>query len=496
MRKIITKIGLALLLGIWIAPRSTAQRIFEEQIPVKIQQLKQVDDSVQLVLDLDLSMLSLGSERSLLLTPVLANPQGKEVKLKGLLINGAQRQKVYLRQTKLNPAQNRAKQAYQDVIELNKDNRKVYRYKQTILFENWMREAQMNIVSDLCGCAGFEQQVASEKIANRIILEGAQAYRALPNVAYIRPEVETVKARSESNDVFLDFPVAQTEINPSFGNNPRELAKIESIVKDLRSDANLQVTGVMITGFASPEGSIQMNSQLSRDRAEALRNYLSMRSGISPYLYRIGNGGEDWDGLARMVQASYIEPKGAILSIIRSFVGEERKNRLKTLGGGSVYQRLLHEYYPRLRRVVSRIDYTVRGFNIDEAKEVIKQRPQQLSLNEMFLVANTYPEGSKEFMAVFEIAVRIFPNDPVANLNAAASALLEKDLARAERYLQKARKNTPAYYNNLGVLSMMQNNNARARNLFRRAAENNLDAALKNLDELQKKEDAEKQLTN
>jgi tetratricopeptide (TPR) repeat protein len=252
----------------------------------------------------------------------------------------------------------------------------------------------------------------------------------------------------------------------------------------------------MITGFASPEGNIQMNNQLSRGRAEALRNFLSMRSGIPPRLYRIGNGGEDWDGLARMVQNSYIEPKGAILSIIRTYMGEERKDRLKALGGGAVYQRLLQEFYPKLRRVVSRIDYTVRGFNVEEAKQVIKVRPQQLSLNEMFLVANTYPEGSKEFMSVFEIAVRVFPNDPVANLNAAASALLEKDLAKAERYLQKAKKNTPAYYNNLGVLSMLQNNNARARNLFLRAAENKLDAARKNLDELRKKEEAEKQLIN
>jgi Tfp pilus assembly protein PilF len=157
---------------------------------------------------------------------------------------------------------------------------------------------------------------------------------------------------------------------------------------------------------------------------------------------------------------------------------------------------MLNELYPRLRRVVSRIEYTVRGFNVEEAKQIIRTRPQQLSLNEMFLVANTYEEGTKEFGAVFETAVRIFPDDPVANLNAAASALLDKDLAKAERYLQKAQRNTPAYYNNLGVLNMMQNNLARAKNLFQRAAEENLEVALKNLEEVKKKEDADRLLTN
>ncbi|MDR2389020.1 MAG: DUF3868 domain-containing protein [Tannerellaceae bacterium] len=497
MRRVITKIIAGLLpLGMWMTPLA-AQRIFEERIPVKIQQLKQVDDSLQLVMELDLSLLTIGTERSLLLTPVVMGAKGEKMEMRPLLINGSQRQKVFLRKIELDKKQaRRAKDAYYRVIGLDKNSQKVYRYNQTVAFEKWMQDAHMHIVSDLCGCAGFEPQIASEKVADRIVLEGRYPYRVMPGVAYLRPEVETLKARSESNNVFLDFEVAQTEINPFFGDNPRELAKIESILKELRSDANLQVTGVTITGFASPEGNVQMNNQLSHNRAEALRNYLSRRSSIPPYLYRIGNGGEDWEELTRMVQNSYIEPKGAIVSIIRTSFGDARKERLKALGGGAVYQRLLQEFYPRLRRVVSRIEYTVRGFNIEEAKQIIKVHPQQLSLNEMFLLANTYPEGSKEFISVFETAVRIFPNDPVANLNAAASALLAKDLVNAERYLQKAKKNTPAYYNNLGVLSMMQNNYARAKNLFRRAAEDKLEVALRNLDELHKKEEADKLLVN
>ncbi|MDR1258807.1 MAG: DUF3868 domain-containing protein [Tannerellaceae bacterium] len=493
--KIIAKIKMILLVGMPVMPIA-AQSVFEDQISVKIQQLKQVDDSVRMVLDLDLSNLAIGTERFLQLTPVLVSPNGRELKMQHLIINGRQRHRLFMRDKVLNTQGRRRNNDTYEAIELNSDNRKVYRYHQTVGYENWMRDAQLNIVSDLCGCAGNKPQIISEKVANRIIIDGAQAYRAIPNVAYIRPEVEAVKARSESSDVFLDFPVAQVEINPSYGSNPRELAKIESVIRELRSDANLQVTGTTITGFASPEGNVMNNNQLALGRAEALRNYLSMRGVIPANLYRIGVGGEDWNTLARMVQNSYIEPKGAILSIIQAYSGEMRKDRLRVLGGGAVYQRLLQEYYPRLRRVVSRIEYTVRRFDVEEAKQIIKVRPQQLSLNEMFLVANTYPEGSREFMEVFEIAVRVFPNDPVANLNAAASALIEKDLAKAERYLQKAKKNTPAYYNNLGVLSMMQNKTARAKNLFRYAAESKLSAALENLEELKKKEEADKLLTN
>lgn len=468
--------------------------IFGEEIPVKIQRLRQVADSVQLVMDFDLRDLRLSTDRSLVLTPTLTNGN-KQLKMKNIMLNGRVRHKAFTREIQLNGWEREVRQFHYQVLNLN-DNRKVLRYRQTVPYETWMDKAGLEVGTDLCGCAGHVQQLDNERVASRIILEGAKRYRAMPHVAYLRPEAEAVKARSESSNVFLDFPVARTEINPGFGNNPRELSKIEGIINNLRNDRNLHLTSVMITGFASPEGNTDFNNQLSRGRAEALRNYLAMRAGIQPHLYRVGYGGEDWRGLARLVQNSYIEPKGTILGIIQTMGGEARKQQLKMLGGGSVYQRMLHGLYPQLRRVVARIDFTVKSFNVEEAKQVIKTHPKQLSLNEMFLVANTYPEGSKEFRGVFDTAVEMFPNDPVANLNAAASALLVKDVAKAERYLQRSPRNTAEYYNNLGVLEMMKGNLPRAKNLFKKASESNLDAALQNMDEVKKKEDADKQLKN
>jgi outer membrane protein OmpA-like peptidoglycan-associated protein len=477
-------------------PADAQTAVFDGQIPVRIKQLRQVDDSVQVALEFDFSNLSLGTQRSLLLTPTIISPQGKTYKLRNIMLNGYQRQKAFIREVELNGWGNQIQDAHYDIIGLNNDSRTTYDYALSVEFEDWMRDARMEIASDLCDCGGEAGRISSDKIANRIILEGVEAYRVLPNVAYIRPEVEAVKARSQSNDVFLDFPVSQTDINPGFGNNPRELAKIQAILKGIQDDKNVQVTGITITGYASPEGDINFNNQLSRGRAEALRNLLASRAGIPPYLYHVGFGGEDWDGLIKALQNSYIQPKETITSIIRYYNPTERKDRLKALGGGQVWQRMLYELFPPLRRVESKIEYNVRGFNVDEAKEIIKTRPQQLSMNEMFLVANTYEEGSKEFEDVFATMVKVFPDDPVANLNAAASALLIKDLPAATKYLQKAQRNTPAYYNNLGVLSMMQGNLARAKSLFQRAAQAKLAPALKNLEEVKKKEEIDAQLTN
>ncbi|MDH6306323.1 outer membrane protein OmpA-like peptidoglycan-associated protein [Parabacteroides sp. PH5-13] len=472
---------------------------------LKLHSLRQVEDSVLLVMDIDLADLRLNTERSLELTPVLSNGKGREVKMKSVLVNGRHRQKAFEREVALNGWKKQVASAHYAIIPLKGENRKVYRYREAVPYESWMREAKLDVLCDLCGCGGEAAEQESHRLADRIVLEGVKEYNPSTHVAYIRPEAEQVKARSEQSDVFLDFPVARTEINPSFGNNPRELAKIEQIIGSIRSDKNLTVTSALITGYASPEGNVNTNNQLARGRAEALRNYLSMRAGIPSHLYRIGYGGEDWEGLSRLVQQSYIEPKGTILSIINYYNPEERKNRLKALNGGGPYQQMLHQLYPQLRRVVARIDYNARNFNVEEARQVIKTQPRQLSLNEMFLVANTYPEGSPQFVEVFETAVRLYPEDPVANLNAAASALKAGDQVRAERYLQNAVRNTQngnvvrgtaEYYNNIGVLEMLKGNTSKAKSLFKRASEKNLNAALKNLDEIKRKEEAEKLLRN
>ena len=97
-----------------------------------------------------------------------------------------------------------------------------------------------------------------------------------------------------------------------------------------------------------------------------------------------------------------------MLDIIRNIPIEKgRETKLMQLHGGTPYRYLLKYIFPSLRVAICKVNYEVRDFSVEEAKEIIKTRPQNLSLNEMFLVANTYPTGSQEFIDVFETAVQI-----------------------------------------------------------------------------------------
>ena len=107
----------------------------------------------------------------------------------------------------------------------------------------------------------------------------------------------------------------------------------------------------------------------------------------------------------------------------------------------------------------------------------------------MFLVANTYQAGSQEFIDIFETAVRMYPHDEVANINAATAALSRKDLTSAERYLGMvhSKKDVPEYNNAMGILMLMKGDYELSKKYLKIAEQSGLDAARSNLEELARK---------
>ena len=82
-------------------------------------------------------------------------------------------------------------------------------------------------------------------------------------------------------------------------NNHSELVNIHSMFDKIQNDKNLTVQSISIEGFASPEGRWAFNEQLSKKRAEALKDYLVKNEKASTKLYKSDFRWENWDGLVR-----------------------------------------------------------------------------------------------------------------------------------------------------------------------------------------------------
>ncbi|WP_148372431.1 DUF3868 domain-containing protein [Bacteroides bouchesdurhonensis] len=460
-----------------IAP-AHAQKFMNDALTLSDVTLWQQGESLYVGMTMDMKNLTVGSARSLSLVPLLTDGQ-HNVPLQEIIINGKRREKAYIRGLAMNQQEPTA-----IIVPYNK--RETLNYTQVIPYQPWMANASLQLVETLCGCGNYQEMTAQELITNDVSTEAKRLSAMSPLVAYIQPTVEVVKKRSEQYEAHLDFPVNKYVILTDFMNNHSELVNIHSMFDKIQNDKNLTVTKISIEGFASPEGPLAFNEQLSKKRAVALKDYLVKNEKVPANVYNVTFGGENWDGLVKALEASSMKDKETFLNIIKNTSDDaKRKQEIMRVGGGVPYRTMLKEIYPGLRKVNCKIDYTVINFDVEQGRIIIRENPKYLSLNEMYQVANSYPKGSKDFANVFDIAVRMYPNDPVANLNAAAVALSMKDLNTAVKFMEKADHATAEFLNNTGVYNFLNGDIQRARAAFEQAAKMGNEAAQANLQQLQ-----------
>lgn len=120
-------------------------------------------------------------------------------------------------------------------------------------------------------------------------------------------------------------------------------------------------------------------------------------------------------------------------------------------------------------------------------KRTEEGRPSDLSLDEMYQLALTYPQGSAAFCDLLQSAARAFAGDPAANINAASAALVRGDLTEAANFLRLVQGEIPEYDNVAGCLELLRGNYRSAEALLRHAMKMGVAEAEHNLHELERK---------
>ena len=259
---------------------------------------------------------------------------------------------------------------------------------------------------------------------------------------FIQPKEEIVKRRSETRSARLQFRQDSHRIDPKFKNNRAELDTVSNSISLVKDNHDLTITGIYVTGYASPEGTFDYNMKLSERRAKAFTEYMKDDlKGVDPQLYHVDWKGEDWAGLREeVVKYPDLLKIDEVLNIIDN-CGDDKdacEEQLKALVPPEIYQRLLNEMYPAVRRNEYRIEYNVRHFDLAEGKEMIKTRPDLMSVSEIQQVADSYGKGSPEYVDCLVRGAKAYPNDVTA-VNNAALALMEANRTdEAIRLLENA----------------------------------------------------------
>ncbi|WP_417012672.1 DUF3868 domain-containing protein [Alistipes sp.] len=447
-----------LFFGLSLLPtvrQTTAQPILDGRVTVSNLAVSRAEDKLFVSMEFDVSALHLESDVEMLLTPTLT--QGASgTSLPPALIAGRNRYYLHLRNGLTPDDATLYRQGRVSLIE----------YRAVIPYEPWMNTAMLSARSEIRGCGGAPLAGADQRLTT-LDLEPERRY-FMPVPVYVRPEAEA-KILTVEGSAYIDFPVNRTEIHDTYRNNQAELRKILATIDAVKADADTRIIGVKIKGYASPEGPYANNERLAKGRTQTLKEYVRRQYDFPESLLTTDYEPEDWAGLERFVETSGLNDREAILAAIRSDLAPDAKEWRIKKNYPEAYAYLLANVYPGLRHSDYAVKYEVRAYtDVAEIRRLLRTQPQKLSLQEMYMAAQEMEPGSDEYAETFEIAVRMFPDDATANLNAATTALMRGDLKRADGYLSKAGERAEAIYAR-GVLAALAERYDEAAALFGQA---------------------------
>ena len=238
-------------------------------------------------------------------------------------------------------------------------------YSTKVGYQPWMEGSKLVAESVRRGCCKVLAD-GSSVVANNITLyhqpappinqlsTGDRLAQQYPFLAPIS-ELANFNLNDRDGSVTLYFRQAISTLDLDFRDNRSRFETLIRVIDELERSNDSRVARIMVAGFASPEGTVEFNQALSQRRADVIVNQLRYRSGIRQDLIQVFYGGEDWNGLRKMVERSDLPEKYSIINIIDntplwdSYRKIGRESQLMKLNGGRTYRYLYHNYFPDLR---------------------------------------------------------------------------------------------------------------------------------------------------
>ncbi len=494
MRYITTILALILCATLSIPARADRATVsYLSQIGVDKAEVVRDGRNVKVGMRLDLSRLRMRRQHSLALTPVIVSTDGtRRAELSPLVIDGKVRNRIYRRAQTMPSVDMPPYHAPGQAVSIIRSSNSLhdYTYEVSLPYERWMLDGRVELIEKVHGCVNCPIGTAEQGVLGKILPTFVPQWQ----LQKPEPEPEPVKMRAETRTARLHFRQDSYVIDPKLSKNQVELDTVTNSIALVEKNPDVTITGIYITGYASPEATVPHNLKLSENRAKALVAYIKRHSEVDPSLLRVSWKGEDWEGFRKVMDRypNFLR-RDDIIRLIEECGGNDEDRdacewRIRSLTPSTIYDRLLNEVYPLLRRNEYRIEYNVRNFNPEEARRRIIDRPDLLSLQEMYKVAGSYPRYSQEYNYAMQMAAKYYPNSAVALNDRALDAMEQGKPAEAVEMLRTSQLtgNTPMLQNTLGVALAKCEKYEEAKQIFERAAAAGSAQAKHNLSQVEK----------
>ena len=240
-----------------------------------------------------------------------------------------------------------------------------------------------------------------------------------------------------------------------------QIKMLNDFVKENSDKEKVTMGSIAAKGYASPDGPVKFNDELSKKRSETGKEAYSKQLGMDAK-YDISAYGEDWDGFKELVEKSDIKDKELILQVLQMYSSPvKRDEEIKNMS--SVFKVLAEEILPQLRRTKLVATADVHSKTDAELKAAVDKDINSLNVEEMLYSATLYNNNSEK-AEIYEAAAKKY-NDARAYNNLGVVLAKEGKLDQAKKALEQAAKlqSAPEISNNLGVIALAQGNVAEAK---------------------------------
>ena len=327
---------------------------------------------------------------------------------------------------------------------------------------------------------GKTKSMPAVKIADGV-LSTAELYSqttASTKPAYAQDAFQRIiKQAKQANIMFL---IQQANLRWSEINST-QMKDFTATLQDVKADTkNKALENVEVSAYASPDGGLDLNDRLAAQRQKNAQTHVNkvLKKNKVETTVDTKYTAEDWEGFQELVSASNIPDKDLILRVLSMYKDPEvREREIKNIS--AAYAELAEEILPQLRRARLTLNYQLIGRSDAEILEAFKSDASVLSIEEL-LYAATLVKSDNEKIAIYKKAADIYSHDYRPYNNMAEIAMKAANYNEAKSLLQKAAKLNPSaaeVNTNLGMLALIDGNVAEAEKYLLKGTDSKENAA-------------------
>lgn len=279
----------------------------------------------------------------------------------------------------------------------------------------------------------------------------------------------TSKSGQLDATIFFDYNSSTVKANELKDQDMNELVNFLS--KTLPGNPRMKISNIDIQSYASVEGELLLNKDLSTARAEAgkkaLLEVLKKNKLDAAYtsMIQLNSNGEDWINFKSEMEKSAIEDRELIIRVLQKTTDlQERETEIKNIT--KTYTEIEKQILPKLRRDNIRVNYSMEKFSDQELK-TMAANPSSLNYEELLRAGSLLSDANVQ-IAVYKEAEKKAEGDNRAANNLGVVYFNQGKLNEAKAQFEKAygMKKSSDVACNLGAVSKVMGDNKKAAAYF------------------------------